>query len=253
MGLIRPRYHAAAAVLILVACVGVQGLLAPRSASAAASLRAARVPSVAGGPLNRHRLQLNRDGHRPPQCAGSMCHAAGAHHSCFVLGAAALPAIPSWLTTLLSYLLPTKFELEMLCRLILAAALGTLIGWERRNSHRPAGVRTMSLVATGAAIFSIVSSYGFSRGDPSRVAANICSGVGFLGAGVITSDASKRSDRRGGDTVKQDYESEVRGLTTAASIWITAGLGMAAGTGLYFAAISGSAVTVESSPCYYFS
>ncbi|KAG5183291.1 MgtC family-domain-containing protein [Tribonema minus] len=108
---------------------------------------------------------------------------------------------------------------------------------ERRHSHRPAGVRTMSLVALGAATFTIVSAYGFSSGDPGRIAANVASGVGFLGAGTITHP--KRYIKG-----SSDIDSDVRGLTTAAAIWITAGLGMAAGAGMFFTAIAGTVITI---------
>ncbi|CAN0118540.1 unnamed protein product, partial [Ascophyllum nodosum] len=85
-----------------------------------------------------------------------------------------------------------------------------------------------SLVAIGACIFTTVSQYGFSRADQARVAASVASGVGFIGAGVSGSD----------------LDGDVRGLTTASAIWITAGLGMACGTGLLFTATVGTVLTV---------
>ena len=126
------------------------------------------------------------------------------------------------------------FEFEMVLRLLLAAVLGGLIGAEReRRSSRGAGLRTHSLVSVASALVMIVSTYGFmsvlSAGrivlDPSRVAAQVISGVGFLGAGIIIF-------RR----------SAVRGLTTAASIWAVAAIGLASGCGLYISAICGTGI-----------
>ena len=111
-------------------------------------------------------------------------------------------------------------ELEMGARLLLAAALGAAIGYERRHSGNPAGLRTLSLVSMGAALFTLISVFGFKTGDPARVAAQIVTGIGFLGAGTIL---RSRAD--------------VRGLTTAASIWLTAAVGMAAGVGMYILAL----------------
>ena len=107
-------------------------------------------------------------------------------------------------------------EIEIAVRLGLAMLLGGFIGFERRIADKPAGIRTMSLVATGAALFTVISILGFDVGDRGRVAAQIVTGIGFLGAGMIF--------RAGGG---------VRGLTTAASIWATAAVGMAIGSGLY--------------------
>jgi putative Mg2+ transporter-C (MgtC) family protein len=120
------------------------------------------------------------------------------------------------------------FDLEMLLRLALAAMLGGIIGAEREQANQGAGLRTHALVSTAAALATIVSAYGFmevlSAGkivlDPSRVAAQIMSGVGFLGAGIIIF-----------------RKNAVRGLTTAASIWAVAAIGLAAGCGLYVIAI----------------
>ena len=115
-------------------------------------------------------------------------------------------------------------ELVMILRLLLAAVLGAIIGAQRERSGKEAGVRTLALISMGAAIFSIVSDMGFIGGDPTRIAAGVVTGVGFLGAGAIL-------HRRGG----------IEGLTTAASIWVVAGIGLAVGTGLYWIGI---AVTV---------
>lgn len=111
--------------------------------------------------------------------------------------------------------------------LLLAFALSALIGLERQVRGRSAGLRTQAIVGTSAALFLLVSKYGFSDVlgphvvlDPSRVAAQIVTGIGFLGAGLILT-------RRGA----------VRGLTTAASVWETAAIGMAAAAGLWLLAL----------------
>jgi putative Mg2+ transporter-C (MgtC) family protein len=115
---------------------------------------------------------------------------------------------------------------DTLFRLLAAAALGSLIGFERERLLWAAGIRTHMLVCVGACLFMIVSAYGFAPVlgpnivlDPSRVAAQVVSGIGFLGAGAILAR---------GEIVK--------GLTTAASIWTVAAIGLAVGGGLYFAA-----------------
>ena len=106
-------------------------------------------------------------------------------------------------------------------RLALAAALGMVIGLERTYRAKTAGIRTHFLVALGSALFMIVSRYGFEgTGDPSRVAAQIVSGIGFLGAGTI---------------IMQKHV--VHGLTTAAGMWVAAGIGMASAAGLYLVAV----------------
>ncbi len=125
------------------------------------------------------------------------------------------------------------FEAEAALRLLLAAILGGLIGVERESSSSRAGLRTHALVSVASALIMIVSNYGFmsvlSVGkivlDPSRVAAQVVSGVGFLGAGIIIF-------RR----------NTVRGLTTAASIWAVAAIGLACGCGLYISAISATLI-----------
>ncbi|RKR75971.1 MgtC/SapB family protein [Frondihabitans australicus] len=112
--------------------------------------------------------------------------------------------------------------------LLLAFALSSLVGLERQLRGKPAGLRTQALVGTTSALLLLVSKYGFTDVlvtghivlDPSRVAAQIVSGVGFLGAGLILT-------RRGA----------VRGLTTAAAVWETAAIGMAAGAGLWLLAL----------------
>lgn len=111
----------------------------------------------------------------------------------------------------------TRYECNFGRRLLAAVLLGGIVGWERREADRPAGIRTMSLVSLGACLFSINSAYAFLDGpmswDASRISAAIPSGVGFLGAGLIFKEAEK--DKKTGDTTHV-----VHGLTTAASLWI---------------------------------
>lgn len=124
---------------------------------------------------------------------------------------------------------------DQLARLLLAVVLGALIGIERERRDYAAGLRTHALVSLGAALAIIVSTYGFKAVvggsgvelDPSRVAAQVVSGVGFLGAGTIIVQRAT-----------------VRGLTTAASIWLVAGIGLACGAGLYVAALLSTALAL---------
>ena len=111
-------------------------------------------------------------------------------------------------------------ELEMVLRILLAMALGAVIGFQRGKAEKPAGMRDLILISAGSALFTIVSIEGFGV-DPARIAAGIVTGIGFLGAGAII--------RRGEGGV-------VKGLTTAATIWMTAGIGLAAGAGMYIIA-----------------
>ena len=113
---------------------------------------------------------------------------------------------------------------EATLRVLLAVGLGAGIGYQRERAGKAAGLRTLVLVATGAALFTVVSIFGFAvQGvDISRVAAGVVVGVGFLGAGVI---------------LRGQHEEEVAGLTTAATIWVTAGVGLAAGAGMYLVAV----------------
>ncbi len=121
-------------------------------------------------------------------------------------------------------------ELEFLLRLFCAAVLGGIIGLEREYRSKEAGFRTHFLVALGSALFMIVSAYGFSdamdnelqRWDVSRVAAQVVSGIGFIGAGTI---------------IFRKSENIVSGLTTAAGLWVTAAIGLACGGGMYILAI----------------
>ena len=135
--------------------------------------------------------------------------------------------------------LPTLNWDESLLRLALAAALGGLIGVEREIREREAGLRTHLLVALGSALFTIVSAYGFHaflasgqsvvRADPTRIAAQIVTGIGFLGAGAI---------------IRQGLS--IRGLTTAATLWVVAAIGLAAGAGYYSAAVITTALVLVS-------
>jgi putative Mg2+ transporter-C (MgtC) family protein len=132
---------------------------------------------------------------------------------------------------------PTLSHGEVLVRLVVAAGLGGAIGIERELRERHAGLRTHLLVSVGAALFTLVSAYGFHeflvnggslvRTDPTRIAAQIVSGIGFLGAGAI---------------IRQGLS--VRGLTTAASLWLVAAVGMASGAGYYVAALIGTAAAL---------
>ena len=121
-------------------------------------------------------------------------------------------------------------DFELLGRLLLAAVLGGAIGAERELNDQAAGLRTHMLLTIGACLFTLISAYGFGGGigtDPSRLAAQIVTGIGFLGDGAIV---------RHGLTVK--------GLTTAASIWATASVGVAIGAGSYVLGIGGAVLVV---------
>ena len=116
-------------------------------------------------------------------------------------------------------------EIEMVLRLLLATALGAGIGYQRERANKPAGLRTHCLIALGAALFTTASMFGFGNGvDPSRVAAGVVAGVGFIGAGVIF---------RGMRGEPEEPAERLAGLTSAACIWITAAIGLAAGAGMY--------------------
>src|SRR4051795_12367730 len=126
---------------------------------------------------------------------------------------------------------------EALLRLVLAAVLGGAVGIEREFREREAGLRTHMMVSLGSALFTITSAYGFSefvtaqgnlyRIDPTRIAAQIVSGIGFLGAGAI---------------IRQGLS--VRGLTTAATLWVVAAIGLASGAGYYDAAVMTTVVVL---------
>ena len=113
--------------------------------------------------------------------------------------------------------------LVVILRLLLAIALGASVGYQRERAHKAAGIRTHMLVSFGSALFTLASIYGFDGAtvDISRVAAGVVVGVGFIGAGVI---------------LRGQRGEEVAGLTTAAAIWATAAIGLAAGAGMYLIA-----------------
>ena len=124
-------------------------------------------------------------------------------------------------------------ELKQLINILVAVILGFAIGYERKLRFKEAGIRTHTSVCAGSALMMVVSKYAFGEqeADASRVAAQIVSGIGFLGAGIIMFRGQK-----------------MHGLTTAAGIWATAGVGMAAGAGMYIVAI-GSAIVIISVQC----
>src|SRR3954471_6652727 len=133
--------------------------------------------------------------------------------------------------------IPSLSGWEALLRLVIAAALGGAVGFERELRDREAGIRTHLLVSLGSALFTIISAYGFHefltaggvivRADPSRIAAQIVTGIGFLGAGAIIRDGMS-----------------VRGLTTAATLWVVAAVGMACGAGYYWPAAAATVLTL---------
>ena len=125
-------------------------------------------------------------------------------------------------------------ELKYLISILIAVLLGFAIGYERKLRFKEAGIRTHTIVCAGSALIMVVSKYGFGdsvEADASRVAAQIVSGIGFLGAGIIVY-----------------RKHEIRGLTTAAGVWATAGVGMAAGAELYVVA-AGAAVIIIAVQC----
>jgi len=114
-------------------------------------------------------------------------------------------------------------ELLYAFRIVLAAVLGGLIGWERERSDSDAGIRTYMATSMGACAFSLISVH--AGGDPTRIAAQVVSGIGFIGAGVIFKE-----------------KTGVAGLTTAATLWATAAVGMASAFGMYVLAVLSSAL-----------
>jgi putative Mg2+ transporter-C (MgtC) family protein len=133
--------------------------------------------------------------------------------------------------------LPALSGWEALARLAVAGGLGAAVGFERELRDREAGIRTHLLVSLGSALFTIVSAFGFHeflanggsvvRTDPTRIAAQIVTGIGFLGAGAIIREGLS-----------------VRGLTTAATLWVVAAIGMASGAGYYGPAVATTALTI---------
>lgn len=128
-----------------------------------------------------------------------------------------------------------SWEWEYMLRLVVACLCGACVGFERSRRFKDAGVRTHVMVTLGAALIMIVSKYGFQdipalemmKVDASRVASNVVTGVGFLGAGVIFFKGTS-----------------IKGLTTAAGIWTTAGIGLALGSGMYFVGIMSAIIMI---------
>lgn len=131
-------------------------------------------------------------------------------------------------------------SLEYIFRVLLAGVCGMLVGMERKNRAKEAGTRTHFVVACGAALIMVISKYAFFdmiasgtygnvevRLDPSRVASTIASGIGFLGAGMI-----------------YIYKNSIKGLTTAAGIWTTSGIGMAIGAGMYVLGVASTVIVL---------
>lgn len=122
-------------------------------------------------------------------------------------------------------------EVVMVIRLVVAAILGGIVGIERGSGDRPAGFRTHILVCVGSALFMLVSLYGEEdigqRRDSARIAAQVVSGIGFLGAGTILHEGLT-----------------IRGLTTAASLWMVSAIGLAAGSGMYFLSSVATIITM---------
>ena len=123
---------------------------------------------------------------------------------------------------------PPLSDAELVQRLLLAAVLGGILGFEREMRHKSAGLRTNMLIATGSAVFTLMSyELAADGGDPGRIAAQIVTGIGFLGAGAIM-----RTD------------AGIHGLTTAATIWVNAAVGVAVGGGEYHLAFIATGVTL---------
>jgi putative Mg2+ transporter-C (MgtC) family protein len=133
--------------------------------------------------------------------------------------------------------IPALSGWEALARLAVAGGLGAAVGFERELRDREAGIRTHLLVSLGSALFTIVSAFGFHefltnggsvvRADPTRIAAQIVTGIGFLGAGAIIREGLS-----------------VRGLTTAATLWVVAAIGMASGAGYYWPAVATTVLAI---------
>lgn len=124
-----------------------------------------------------------------------------------------------------------NLQLELAARILVAAVLGAAIGIERERHDQPAGMRTHLLVSVGSATFTVLSIEAFSApgADPARIAAQVVTGIGFLGAGAIL--------KSGGS---------VRGLTTAASLWAVAAVGMAAGAAAWGVAVAATVIVIVS-------
>ncbi|MEA5580965.1 MgtC/SapB family protein [Nodularia harveyana UHCC-0300] len=135
-----------------------------------------------------------------------------------------------------TYYLTPDDSLNLIFRLCLALLIGSIIGMERQFKHKPAGLRTHMLVSFGAAVFIIIPlQIALAPTNPdalSRVIQGVATGVGFLGAGEIARQSSQESQRI-----------KIHGLTSAASIWVSAGLGLAAGCGLWQLGLIGATLT----------
>jgi putative Mg2+ transporter-C (MgtC) family protein len=135
-----------------------------------------------------------------------------------------------------TYYLATNDWLNISLRLCIALVVGAIIGLERQVRHKPAGLRTHTLVSLGSAVFTLIIMQAdgsqSSRDALSRVIQGIAAGVGFLGAGEIVRQSSQESQRL-----------EIHGLTSAAAIWVSAALGIAAGCGLWQLALIGALLT----------
>jgi putative Mg2+ transporter-C (MgtC) family protein len=124
---------------------------------------------------------------------------------------------------------PSPIEDELLLKVLFACLLGLLVGVERKGGLKGAGMRTFSLICMGSALFTVISVAGFSaNNEPSRVAAQIVTGIGFIGAGVIW----------------RQREDAIHGITTAAAIWVVSAVGVAVGLGFYFSSIVIAFVTM---------
>lgn len=126
-----------------------------------------------------------------------------------------------------------ELELTVIAKLIIASLLGAIIGYERWHEHKEAGIRTHALVSFGATLFTLISLYGFDgivdlgQVEHSRIMSQVVTGVGFLGAGMIIFRGHR-----------------VRGLTTAAGLWVCAAIGMAVGVGWYVTAVFGTGIVL---------
>lgn len=142
-----------------------------------------------------------------------------------ILGLIRLPML-----NLINYEIDLNRVIQNIFSVLLASVVGSFIGWEREIKNRPAGLRTYSIVCVGSALVMIISfeisnRYGIGNFDPTRLGAQVISGIGFLGAGTIIRD-----------------KFSVKGLTTAASLWVAACIGLAIGARIYFISILASAV-----------
>ena len=117
--------------------------------------------------------------------------------------------------------------LECFIRIIMAVILGFTIGTERQLRLKVAGIRTHAIVAVGGCLFTVISIYAFPHSDAARIAAQVVSGIGFIGAGMIL-----------------HKQNAIHGLTSAAAIWLTAAIGMAIGAGMYIIAAGATVITV---------